>query len=61
MNPIVLCYYWDDSLEMVALQPSNQLMITSAITKNFTLVTTFHDPVGEANPYVQWWGKGGGQ
>ena len=60
MNPKVIGYYWDDSLDMVTFQPDNQLMITNTITKNGASVTTFHDPLGEENPYVQWWGRKGG-
>ena len=42
----------DDSLDILAFQPDNYLMISSTTTKTSTLIITFHDPVGESNPYV---------
>ena len=35
------------------LETINVLMVTREITKTSTLSTNFHNPVGEANPYVQ--------
>ena len=39
------------------MKPINVLMATGAIAKTGTLATTFHNPVGESNPYV-WFGYG---
>ena len=46
-----------EELIMIDLKPINILMTTSEITKTSNLVTNFHKPAGEANPYV-WLGYG---
>ena len=40
---------------ITALNPINVLIVTGEITKTGILTTTFHKPVGGANPYVQFW------
>ena len=35
------------------MNPINVLMATGAITKTDTLATTFHNTMGEVNPYVR--------
>ena len=35
------------------MNPINVLIATGAITKTGTLPTNFHNPVGGANPYIQ--------
>ena len=40
-------------LGMIALKPTNLLIITGEIKKTDNLATTFHKPAGEENPHVR--------